>query len=94
MNETEAKFVLNDVIDRFRRNTYEALYDAAFSNERINGEVPGPHTGTLYPIVIATGWVDEPDGNIRVTVVVHDNGADQFDPLEANFEKGPDNSLV
>ena len=62
----------------------------AHRKERINGQVPGPDTGTLYPIIIATDWADDNARDIRVTVVVHDHGARQFGFLAADFVKTPD----
>ena len=54
MTEAEAKHVLNDVVMRYQRNPYHLLCDAAHMGERISGQVAGPHTGTLYPIIIST----------------------------------------
>lgn len=94
MTETEAKIVLQDVITRYQRNPYDSLRDAAHRNERINGQVPGPDTGTLYPIIIATEWADDDSRDIRVTVVVHDQGANRFGFLAADFVKSPDPATV
>jgi hypothetical protein len=90
MTEAEARSVLDDVVTRYQRNSYDLLRDAAHRNERINGQVPGPTTGTLYPIVIATEWADAVTGDIRVTVVVHDHGANRFGYVAADFVKSPD----
>ena len=90
MTETEAKTVLNDVVMRYQRNPYDLLRDAAQRSERINGQVPGPTTGTLYPIIIATEWANADDGDIRVTVIVHDQGANRFGYVSADFVKSPD----
>ena len=90
MTETEARDVLQDVVTRYQRNLYDQLYDAAHSGERINGHVAGRDTGTLYPIIIATEWADEPAGDIRVTVVVHDHGANRFGHVAAEFIKSPE----
>lgn len=90
MTETEARGVLHDVLTRYQRNSYDQLYDAAQSGERINGHVPGTDTGTLYPIIIATEWADGPAGDIRVTIVVHDHGANRFGHLAAEFVKSPE----
>jgi hypothetical protein len=90
MTEIEARDVLQDVATRYQRNSYDQLYDAARSGERINGHVPGPDTGTLYPIIIATEWASEPSGDIRVTIVVHDHGANLFGHLVADFVKSPE----
>ena len=89
MTETEARQILEDVTIRYQRNSYELLCDAAHTGERINGQVPGPVTGTLYPIIIATEWVNEPTGDIRVTIVVHDHGANRFGYVAADFVKSP-----
>jgi hypothetical protein len=89
MTETEARNVLDNVLVRYQRNSYDQLYDAARVGERINGQVPGPVTGTLYPIIIATEWVDTPAGDIRVTIVVHDHGANRFGYVAADFVKSP-----
>ena len=90
MTEAEARHVLQDVFTRYQRNSYGQLYDAAHAGERINGQVPGPVTGTLYPIIIATEWVNEPAGDIRVTIVVHDHGANRFGYVAADFVKSPE----
>ena len=90
MTETEARGVLHDVLTRYQRNSYDQLYDAAHSGERINGHVAGRDTGTLYPIIIATEWADAPSGDIRVTVVVHDDGANRFGHVAAEFIKSPE----
>lgn len=90
MTEDEARGVLHDVLTRFQRNSYEQLYDAAKISERISGSVPGPDTGILYPIIIATEWASEPSGDIRVTVVVHDHGANRFGHLAGAFVKTPE----
>ena len=90
MTETEARDILQDVLFRYQRNSYDQLWDAAWTGERINGQVPGPHTGTLYPIIIATEWAAEPKGDIRVTVVVHDHGANRFGYVAADFVKSPE----
>jgi len=89
MTEAEARHVLEDVLVRYQRNSYDQLCDAAHACERINGQVPGPVTGTLYPIIIATEWAEAPDGDIRVTVVVHDHGANRFGYVAAEFVKSP-----
>ena len=89
MTEDEAKSVLQEIVTRYSRNSYDQLIDAAHHGERINGQVPGPSTGTLYPIIIATEWADAPQGDIRVTVVVHDHGANRFGYLAADFVKSP-----
>lgn len=90
MTETEARHVLEDVITRYRRNSYEQLYDAARVGERISGQVPGPVTGTLYPIIIATDWAGGSSGDIRVTIVIHDHGANRFGHIVADFVKSPE----
>ena len=90
MTETEARHILEDVVTRYRRNSYEQLYDAARVGERINGQVPGPETGTLYPIIIATEWAGGSTGDIRVTIVVHDHGANRFGHIAADFVKSPE----
>lgn len=90
MTEAEAKSVLDDVIVRYQRNPYHLLCDAAHMGERISGQVAGPKTGTLYPIIIATEWADMATGDIRVTVVVHDKGANEFGFVAADFVKSPD----
>jgi hypothetical protein len=90
VTEAEAKTVLQDVVMRYQRNPYHLLRDAAHIGERINGQVPGPTTGTLYPIIIATEWADAATGDIRVTVVVHDKGANRFGYVAADFVKSPD----
>lgn len=90
MTEVEARGVLHDVLTRYQRNSYDQLYDAAHSGERISGHVPGRDTGTLYPIIIATEWVNEPAGDIRVTIVVHDHGANRFGYVAADFVKSPE----
>ncbi len=89
MTEDEARHVLQSVCTGYQRNSYDQLYDAARVGERINGQVPGPVTGTLYPIIIATEWVSEPAGDIRVTIVVHDHGANCFGYVVADFVKSP-----
>ncbi len=94
MTETEAKAVLDDVVMRYQRNSYTLLQEAAHQSERITGHVAGPITGTLYPIVIATEWADPSTGDIRVTVVVHDHGANTFGHLAAGFVKSPDPARV
>jgi hypothetical protein len=89
MTEAEARTVLRDVVTRYQRNSYDQLRDAARHGERINGQVPGPSSGTLYPIIIATEWAGEPAGDVRVTVVVHDHGANRFGYVSAGFVKSP-----
>jgi hypothetical protein len=93
MNETEARDVLQDVITRYQRNSYDALREAAHRGERIAGKVAGPSTGALYPIIIATEWDESETGDIRVTIVVHDEGANHFGHIAANFVKSPDTAL-
>jgi len=90
MTEAEAKTVLYDVVTRYQRNSYDLLREAAHRGERISGQVPGPSTGSLYPIIIATEWADVETGDIRVTVVVHDQGANRFGHVSADFVKSPD----
>jgi hypothetical protein len=90
MTEAEAKTVLRDVLTRYQRNSYDQLSEAAHYGERINGKVAGPSTGTLYPIIIATEWAEAPAGDIRVTVVVHDDGANRFGYLAGDFVKSPE----
>jgi len=90
MTEDEARHVLQDVFIRYQRNSYDQLYDAAHVGERINGQVPGPVTGALYPIIIATEWAEAPAGDIRVTIVVHDHGANRFGYVSADFLKSPE----
>ncbi len=90
MTEAEARRVLREVFTRYQRNSYDQICDAARAGERINGQVPGPDTGTLYPIIIATDWADGSAGDIRVTIVVHDRGANCFGYITANFVKSPE----
>lgn len=94
MTEAEAKLVLNDVLVRYQRNSYDQLLQAARDGERIDGQVPGPESGAFYPVIIATDWVDEPQGNIRVLVVVHDDGSDRFGHVHGDFVKTPDDTVV
>lgn len=94
MTEAEAKIVLEDVLRRYQRNSYDELVEAAQYGERIDGQVPGPDTGSLYAVIIATNWADEPDGDVRVMVVVHDEGANRFGHVHGDFVKTPDNTLV
>lgn len=86
--------MLQDVVTRYRRNSYDLLRDAAHRSERIAGQVPGPDTGTLYPIIIATEWADADARDIRVSVVVHDNGANRFGYVAADFVKSPDSAGI
>lgn len=94
MTETEARDILEDVVARYQRNSYQQLYDAAKVGERISGQVPGPETGTLYPIIIATEWASSPAGDIRVTIVVHDHGANRFGHIAAGFIKSPEGATA
>jgi len=93
MTEHEAKAVLDTVLKRYGSNSFKSLADAANQGERIGGKVAGPRTGELYPIIISTEWAEDIEDTVRVTVIVHDDGAKRFDPIHGTLEKSDQDSV-
>ena len=92
MNKAEAGRLLEEALDRFRQESYEALVrriDAAPATEEREGA-----SGTLYQLEFLFVWDDQPFGNVRALGSIDDGAWRAFVPMTRSFIKAPDATFV
>jgi hypothetical protein len=88
MNKREAKEIISNQLDAYRKRPYSELVEM-IDTDPIAYKVNGP-SGTSYQIEIAASWDDKPNGNIRVIGAIADHGLKAFAPmLFDEFIKSP-----
>ena len=88
MDKREAKEIISNQLDAYRKRPYSELVEM-IDTDPIAYKVNGP-SGTSYQIEIAASWDDKPNGNIRVIGAIADHGLKAFAPmLFDEFIKSP-----
>jgi hypothetical protein len=92
MNNQEAIALLEQELARLRDEPYAALANrmsaGVLAYERV------APSGTRYQVEVQVFWDDRPGGNLRVMGSIDDGGWRAFLPLNRDFVKAPDGSLV
>lgn len=83
MDKQEAKNVLADVLDELHSIPYEQLVER-FGGTKEKRVVRGP-SGTDYDLEIGAGWVDQPDGPLRVLATVDADFCRSWKPMTDEF---------
>jgi hypothetical protein len=91
MNKPEARMLLNQHMEHFRRLSYAEL--VAFLGEPQVDELIGP-SGTHYIVEVEVFWDSQVDGEIRVLGAIDDGGWRAFMPLSTDFVVAPDGRFV
>lgn len=83
MDKQEAKNVLADVLDELHHVPYPQLVERLLG-VREKRVVRGP-SGTDYDMEIGAGWVDHPDGALRVLATVDADFCRSWKPMTDEF---------
>jgi hypothetical protein len=92
MDKEEAKRVLEDHLQNYRRRSYDDL--ALLLGETQVAELPGA-SGATYQIEVEVCWDDQPGGSIRVLGAIDDGSfRAALTPLCDDFLLAPDGTFV
>ncbi len=91
MEKEEARTILQDRIGRYRRLSYDEL--KARIGDVETEEVTAP-SGRWYQLESQVFWDDQPGGDVRVIVSIHDGGLRAFVPLTEDFIQAPTGRFV
>ena len=91
MNKPEARMLLNQQMEHFRRLSYAEL--VVFLGEPQVDELIGP-SGAHYTIEVQVLWDSQVDGDVRVMGAIDDGGWRAFMPLSTDFVMAPDGRSV
>ena len=92
MNKEEARQIIQAELESYRAKPYSELIQM-IDAESVTGELIGP-SGKRYQIEIQAFWDDKPNGNIRVSGAIDDEGWRAFVPLTDSFIKSPSNEFI
>jgi len=91
MDKREAKAVLAEFLQQFRRRSYEELRQLLGS--QTTDEATGP-SGVKYQLEVEVFWDNKPNGNLRVLGAVDDGGWRAFMPITDDFIIAPDGRFI
>ena len=91
MNKQEAKRLLRESLDRYRKFTYGELQNTIGDIE--TSQVSGG-SGTQYQLEVQVFWDGINQQNIRVMASIDDGGWRAFAPLTDSIIMAPDGSFV
>jgi hypothetical protein len=91
MNEQEARKLLAEQLNAYRRRPYAELSSRIGTDHQF--EVVGL-SGVAYQIEIQFLWDDQPNGNLRVLGSIDDGGLRAFFPLCRSFILASDGMFV
>jgi hypothetical protein len=78
MNKAEAKILLDQHLEDYRKRAYDALVPLVGQDSQT--EIDGP-SGVRYQVEVELFWDDKPGGMIRVVASIDDGGLRAFVPL-------------
>lgn len=91
MNEDEAKAILEQELDEYRRRPYSKLLCLVESGETVERRSP---SGVTYQVEVQVFFDDESRLNLRVAGAIDDGGWRAFKPLCDDFIIAPDGTFV
>lgn len=91
MNKEEARSILVDSMERYRKRTYSEL--RCMIGDVENDNVVG-QSRTEYQLEFQVVWDDMPDGDLRVVASIDDGGLRAFMPLTESFIMNPFGEFV
>jgi hypothetical protein len=91
MDNSEARQLLLDHLDRYRKRSYADLVSLLKKPE--NTELAGV-SGTKYQVQVQAFWDREPKGNLRVQGAIDDGGLRAFKPLVEDFIRAPSGAFI
>lgn len=92
MDKREAEGLLQVILERFRREPYDALV-AQIGGDPAIEEMRGA-SGTVYQLEVECYWDDRRGGTVRVMGSIDDGGLSAIVPMTSSFIKAPDGSFI
>ena len=91
MNNQEAKSLLREALENYKKYSYAELQTRLrqIDTFQVNGE-----SGTQYQVEVQVFWDNKLQQNIRVMGSIDDGGWRAFFPLADSFIMAPDGSFV
>jgi hypothetical protein len=84
MNTAEARVVLDEHLDAWRRRSHADLAALVGAGCCRHADVVGP-SGTRYQVDVEVVWDGHPGGTIRVLAAIDDGGWRAFVPISESF---------
>ncbi|MCK5236431.1 MAG: hypothetical protein KAR06_05525 [Deltaproteobacteria bacterium] len=92
-NLEEAKAVLGKALEDVKSASFKDLSELMGVNNSKAFDMKGAEGGE-YDVEVESIWEEEPEGNLRVNVVVFEKGWTSFVPLSASMLVAPDGEIL